>query len=269
MKIRFWGTRGSIPAPAHNTVEFGGNTSCVEIILKGGDSIILDAGTGIRPLGIDYLSRNGAPRTLHLMISHVHWDHIQGFPFFLPAYHPDFTIHIYSHLNMQKTLSYQMTPPFFPVTLDEMKSNKIFHTLNFGAKFKVAGATVRTHELNHPQKVSGYRIEEDGKAIIYSTDTEPAGGSHPGTLETFVKGADLMLFDAQYTPQEYIQGKVGWGHSTYSDALLLAKAAGVKKLVLYHHDPTHDDDFIRKLEEKAKGDFPDTVAAREGMIIEI
>jgi len=162
-----------------------------------------------------------------------------------------------------------MNPPFFPLTLEQMRSKKFFHTLNCGARFTVAGASVSTALLNHPQKVCGYRIEEDGKSIVYASDTEPAGGKHPKTLTRFAKGADLLLFDAQYTPQEYIEGKIGWGHSTYSDATLLAKTAEVKKLVLFHHEPAHNDTFLSKLEQNARRDFPDTVSAREGMTIEL
>lgn len=263
MQIRFWGTRGSIASPSRDTVEFGGNTSCVEVILSDGQSIILDAGTGIRPLGLDYLQRQGASRTLHLFLSHAHWDHIQGFPFFVPALLADFTIHIYCHLDAQEVLSYQMVPPYFPLNLSEARSNMIFHRLGRDP-IEIGSGKVSFLTLNHPQEVYGFRIDDqDGGSMIFSTDTEHNEPSYNEALIDFAKDVGALLYDAQYTPEEY-DGRVGWGHSTYEAAVDIAKQSGARRLVLFHHEPTHNDATVRAIEKKAQALFPHTLAAREG-----
>ncbi|MEW5945734.1 MAG: MBL fold metallo-hydrolase [bacterium] len=268
MKVIFWGTRGSIPAPGPDTVEFGGNTSCVEVITSDGASLILDSGTGIRQFGLDYLKRRGAPRTLHLLITHVHWDHIQGFPFFVPAYMPDFTIHVYSILDIRKMLSRQMSPPFFPITLGQMKAKRVYHRLSGGERFRVGSARISTIALPHTDPVCGFRISDGGRTVVYATDSEvPLGDAK--TLIDFARGADLFLHDSQYTKDEYEAAKVGWGHSAFEDAAELAGKAKVKKLILFHHEPAHTDADIRRIERLAGKTFPKTTAAREGMVIKL
>jgi len=268
MKIRFWGTRGSVPAPSGESAEFGGDTSCVEVQLDNGSSIILDAGTGIRRLGLDYLSRPGAPREIHLFLSHAHWDHIQGFPFFVPIYLADFTINLYSHLDMRQVLNHQMQPPFFPVRLSDVGAKMVFHQLN-GDPVEAAGARVSFLSLRHPQEVYGFRIDDNGKSVVYASDTEHDDVSGDAELVEFSRGADSLLYDAQYTPDEYKTGRIGWGHSTYEAAVDIAKRADVKKLVLFHHEPTHNDETLRKIEATARELFPDTISARECMALEI
>ena len=268
MQIRFWGTRGSIPSPSRDTVEFGGNTSCVEVVLSDGHSLILDAGTGIRPFGLDYLSRKGAPRTLHLFLSHAHWDHIQGFPFFIPALLGDFTIHIYSHLDAREVLSHQMMQPYFPLSLDVARAKLKFHKLR-KKPVTIGPATVSFCTLSHPQEVYGFRVDDaDGGSVVFSTDTEHNDPEYNQALIAFSKGVGALLYDAKYTPEEY-DGRRGWGHSTYEAAVDFAKNAGVQKLVLFHHEPTHNDKTIRAIEKKARALFPDTLAAREGHTIEL
>lgn len=268
MQIRFWGTRGSVPAPGENTVEFGGNTSCVEVILKSGTSIIFDAGTGIRAFGLDYLSRKNAPRTIHLFLSHAHWDHIQGFPFFVPAILADFTIHIYSHMDARKVLGGQMSQPYFPVSLDIFQSTKKFHRLK-DKPVKIDDAIISEQSLHHPQSVRGFRVDEDGASIVYSTDTEHGDKEFDKSLISFARGTDALIYDAQYTPEEYESGRIGWGHSTYAEGVNIAKKAGVKKLVLFHHEPTHNDKTVRAIESKTKKLFRSTIAAREGLTLNI
>jgi len=268
MKIRFWGVRGSIPAPAKDSAEFGGNTSCVEIVLSNGHSIIIDAGTGIRQLGLDYISRQGASRNLHLFVSHAHWDHIQGFPFFVPIFLADFTVNIYSHLDMRQVLNHQMQPPFFPVKLADLGSKINFHQLN-GAPIEVEGAKISFVSLYHPQAVYGFRIDEGGKSVVYSSDTEHDNEKADAALVEFSKDADVLLYDAQYTPDQYAKGRVGWGHSTYLAAADIVNRADVKKLVLFHHEPTHNDEALRGIENLAKEVFPNTISAREGGTLEV
>ena len=268
MQIRFWGTRGSVPAPGENTVEFGGNTSCVEVQLKSGKSVVMDAGTGIRMFGLDYLKRKDAPREIHLFLSHAHWDHIQGFPYFVPAFLSDFTLHIYSHLDAESVLSQQMSEPFFPVPFAALQSKKVYHKLG-DDPVNIDGAVVHCTPLRHPQPVRGFRVQEGDAAVVYSTDTEHDESSTDENLIAFSKGANMLIYDAQYTPEEYDQGRTGWGHSTFEVGAHIAREAGIETLVLFHHEPTHDDEAVRAIEAQAKKLFPGTIAARERQTIEL
>lgn len=273
-RVRFWGVRGSIPTPGPETVEVGGNTSCVEV--RAGDRlIILDGGTGLRLLGQELLSFG--PKTAALFFSHVHWDHIQGFPFFGPAFAPGFRFDIYGGKNLSSTLSEtlagQMNFPNFPVTLDQMGATIVFHQFEDGQHLDLGdGLTVRGLMLNHPDGVYGYRIEKDGRAIAYCTDTEHYDEPDTHVLE-LAAGADLLIYDAQYTPAEYTgeaggPPRVGWGHSTYVEGARLARLAGAKRLVLFHHDPTQSDAAVRDKEARCAKLFPDCQAAREGLVLE-
>jgi phosphoribosyl 1,2-cyclic phosphodiesterase len=267
MKIRFWGVRGSVPTPGEKTAKFGGNTSCVEFVTRSGESLIFDAGTGIREFGFDYLKRANPSKVIHLFISHVHWDHIQGFPYFVPSYFPDMNVHIYSGMDISKSFADQMEPPFFPIRFQELKSRIEFHIIPESG-VEVLGTIVKPISLVHPQEVYGFIVKDNGKTVVYSTDTEhEAGGKHEQFIDS-IREADVLLFDAQYTPEEY-KGRTGWGHSTFEAAVEIAKEAGVKKLVLFHHEPTHDDATVEKIEKEAIKLFPNTVAAREGMTLEV
>jgi len=268
MKVRFWGVRGSIPTPGAATAEFGGNTSCVEVISDTGETLVLDAGTGLRVFGLDYLKRPDASRTVHLLISHSHWDHIQGFPFFIPVHIPGYTIKIHGDGDVMKSLAMQMRPPVFPVDFRKLPSKIEYHSVGT-AVFKVAGFKVKPFTLVHPQKVLGFRIEAGGKSLVYATDTEHKFDAAEKEIIKAIKGADLLMYDAQYTPDEYEKGKVGWGHSTYTAGIEVAKKAGVKTLVLFHHEPTHDDVAIRKIVDESRKIFPNTLAAREGLLLEV
>lgn len=269
MIIRFWGVRGSIPSPSKNTVKIGGNTSCVEVGLDGGETLILDAGSGLRSLGINLVAREKASSTIHLLISHVHWDHIQGIPFFLPAFMRKYTLHFHSSYDLQKLLPQQMRKPFFPVEFDALPCARKFHKIRFGDSFRIGGAVVRTTELPHPQPVCGFRVEEGGKSIVYASDSEPNSEKHIKLITDFARGADVFLHDSQYEPDEYEHALKGRGHTTYRQAIDLAKQAQVKKLVLFHHDPMHSDTRLAEMEKKAKKLLPGTVVAREGLEIKI
>lgn len=279
LDVTFWGVRGSIAVSGEGFRRYGGNTTCLEVRC-GQQRIIVDAGTGLQALGGKLMAESqaqGAPVKATMLFTHLHWDHIQGFPFFAPAFLPSTELDLYGPCSEGQTLrgalEAQMRPPQFPVPLDAMASAKRFHTLDDGDAVQVGEITVRTRRLDHPQGVLGYRFEAGGRAICFATDTEhPADGSvHEGLLE-LARGADLLIYDAQYTPDEYAGRRGpcrrGWGHSTYEAAAEIARAAEVSRLVLFHHDPTHEDDVVDAIAAEARGLFPWTQAAREGLTLE-
>jgi phosphoribosyl 1,2-cyclic phosphodiesterase len=280
MRITFWGVRGSIPTPGPDTVEFGGNTSCVEI-RTGKAILIFDGGTGLRLLGKKLVTE--MPLEARIFFSHVHWDHIQGFPFFDPAFVPGNSIHLYGGNNvsrtLEETLAGQMDHPSFPVHLQEMGAKMTFNDLVEGQVLEIdagdgSNAKITAGRGNHPNGVWAYRIEYGGHSVVYATDTEHYAVIDP-KLAKLSKGVDVLIYDAQYTPEEYAGTtgsggpKVGWGHSTFEAAAGLAKAAGAKKLILFHHDPMQNDAAVRDKEKRAKASFSNTQAAFEGLVIEL
>ena len=280
MRITFWGVRGSIPTPGRDTAEIGGNTSCVEV-RAGKLIVILDGGTGLRLLGHRLLQE--MPLTAHIFFSHVHWDHIQGFPFFAPAFVPGNTIHLYGGNNvsrtLEETLAGQMDYPSFPVQLGQMGGEMTFRDLREGQTVRLDDGeghelVVRTTRGNHPNGVWAYRIDHRGHSAVYATDTEHYSVVDP-RLQKLAKGADALIYDAMYTPEEYAGtagtggSKVGWGHSTIDEAAKLAKAAGAKQLVLFHHDPGQNDAAVREKERRTREWFPNTIAAYEGLTLEL
>jgi diguanylate cyclase (GGDEF)-like protein len=285
MEVRFWGTRGSIPTPGYRTAIYGGNTSCVEVRTPDGTVIVLDCGTGVRELGLN-LSRPGSgAQRIHLLIGHTHWDHIQGFPFFLPAFLPGMELNIYAPSGFQRSLedslSGQMQYSYFPVKLHDLSSRIHFTELEEGF-FRIGDALVETQYLNHTAPTIAYRISSSGATVVYVADHEPFWPSselsfqHPGDQRhiAFLRGADLVIHDSQYTCGEY-ESKQGWGHSPIEYATDVAIAARVGRLALFHHDPTHDDPTLRQLESVAQarvaasGAELDVFAAAEGMHLEI
>ena len=276
MQIEFWGVRGSIASPGHDTASVGGNTSCVALRC-GASNIIMDAGTGLRRLGDSMLAElRGAPLSATLLLSHFHWDHIQGLPFFVPAYMPSTKLAIMGGTNgvmsIRETLEHQMQPPVFPVRLDELRADLTLRDVRAGETFAAGEATVRAVKLNHPGGVYAYRVEHGGRSVVYATDTEHYACLDPALL-TLAEGADVLIYDCQYTPEEYRgetgPSKVGWGHSTYAVGAELAGRAGVGELVLFHHDPRRTDAAVEAIEERARGLFARSVAAREGMKINL
>ena len=276
IRIKFWGVRGSVPVPGPGTVKTGGNTSCVEVRC-GKHLIILDAGTGIRMLGNE-LFKEGRIEA-HIFISHVHWDHIQGFPFFGPAFIKDNKFFLYGGKNVTTTLEEalygQMNYPNFPVMIKDLPSGIAFNDLDEGEVITIGDNEVMVNnvKLNHPNGVYSYRIDHGGSSLVYATDTEHYATPDSKLIE-FARGADLLIYDAQYFPEEYTGesgggSKVGWGHSTMVEGARVAKEAGIKKLVLFHHDPMHTDDLIDEKERRAKEHFENSIAAREGMVIEL
>lgn len=276
MKLRFWGVRGSIPTPGKHTVRYGGNTPCAELRLDDDELIILDAGTGIRNFG-DQLINNGESINAFLLITHPHWDHIQGFPFFKPAFISGNELTIVGTERPDKSLSEiiseQMNRIYFPVQLQDLKAKINFVPVKEEGEMKVFGAKVRILYVNHPGFTVGYRIEDKGKTLVYISDNEPFDRSVSPSLTNFesivrekyttndedpnqrviefCRDADVLIHDATYTPEEYID-RVGWGHSHYLFALRIAAEANVKRLFLFHHDQNHSDDKVDDILRKCK-----------------
>ena len=285
LKVKFWGTRGSVPTPGPQTAGYGGNTSCVELRAPDGTIVVLDCGTGARMLGLDLLKTASHPLRINLFIGHTHWDHIQGFPFFTPAFLPDTELNVFAPAGLQRTvedsLAGQMQYSYFPVTLRDLRSRIHFTELEEGF-LRLGDMTIETQYLNHTAPTISFRISSGGATVAYVTDHEPfwnPSGSqfkHPGDQRhiAFLNGADLVIHDAQYSLEEY-PGKIGWGHSTVDYATEVAMAAGVKQLALFHHDPLHDDEEIARMEGVAKhlvkerGAVLDVVAAAEGLTLEV
>ena len=267
--VKFWGVRGSIACPSPEHVVYGGNTSCLEIF-AGEERIILDAGTGVRGLGQEFI-RDGVKRGT-LLLTHSHWDHINGFPFFAPAFMANsefgiFAGHLYNAGGIENVLASQMANPTFPVPLEALQAQLQFVDFKAGADWKLNGETkIITAPLNHPNGATGYRIEHGGKAICYVTDTEHAVGKPDQTVLKLIEGADIVIYDCTYTDAEF-PSKVGWGHSTWQEGVRLCRAANVKQLAIFHHDPDHNDDFMRQLETDAREMWSGTLVAREQMIV--
>ncbi|HEY7616966.1 MAG TPA: MBL fold metallo-hydrolase [Terriglobales bacterium] len=268
MRIKFWGVRGSVPAPQPENMRYGGNTSCVEVRL-GERIYIFDCGTGFRVLG-EHLRQEFGPRPIfaHIFVSHFHWDHIQGFPFFGPLYDMpgnSFHFHCSSRTrSLKRVMEEQMASPYFPVGLLEMKAQQKFYDIEEGC-LKLDDMTVRTMWLNHPQGCMGFRLETRDGIFVYATDNEPGDALFDKNVRQLSAGADVLIYDAQYLPDEYQAKRRGWGHSHWREAVNVAMESGAKELVLYHHDPDHDDACIDKVVKEASNYYPRVRAASEGM----
>ena len=247
MRIRVWGCRGSLTTAGREVVRYGGYTTCVEVRLEDGTLLILDAGSGIHKLGNRLLGESGLT-DLYLLLTHSHWDHLTGFPFFTPAYMAKYAIHVRGGPDAKNSLlnflRHQMDPPYFPVEFSVLKARFDFGS-NEGGEMSIGSAHVVPIPLSHPNGGYGFRIVEKGKSFVFLTDTE-LGFSHPGALreEDYLeaaRGADLLLHDAQYSDEEYAGRTRGWGHSTYTRAADFAARAGVRRLGTFHHDPDHGD----------------------------
>jgi phosphoribosyl 1,2-cyclic phosphodiesterase len=269
--VQFWGVRGSIACPSPRHVVYGGNTSCLEVT-AGEQRIVLDAGTGIRDLGESFLQRD--VRHAHLLLTHVHWDHINGFPFFAPAYQPNRSFEIRAaHLaplgGVREVLAGQMGQPTFPVPLETMRSQLLFEDFHAGDAFSLGPSVrVKTASLNHPNGATGYRLEHAGKSLCYVTDTEHVIGSPDQRVLALIEGADLVIYDCTYTDEEF-PPKIGWGHSTWQEAVRLCRQAHVKKLAIFHHDPSHEDPAMAEIERQASATWDGAIVAREGMRVDL
>ena len=267
--VRFWGVRGSISCPGPDTVRYGGNTSCLEVRCDG-RILIFDAGTGLRPLGA-HLDSLG-PVEADLFFTHTHFDHICGLPFFSSAYAKTNKFRFWAgHLLPDHTLRYvlseMMMAPLFPIPISVLGADISFHDFRSGETLNPASGTViKTAALNHPNGATGYRVEHGGKSICYVTDTEHVPGRPDQAVLGLIAGADIVVYDSTYDDSEFA-AHIGWGHSTWQEGIRLADAAGVKQLVIFHHDPGHDDAEMDRIAAAAAKARPGTLVAREGMIL--
>jgi len=267
LKVKFWGVRGSIACPSPNHIKYGGNTSCLEVT-AGDRRLVFDAGTGVRGLGKTFLQDDVSQ--IHLLLTHTHWDHINGFPFFVPAYDPRRSLHIMAgHLRggegIQNVLAAQMDNPMFPVPLSAMQAKMRFEDFDAGMDFNLYDDVhIRTAALNHPNGATGYRVEHGGHSICYITDTEHVPGKMDQNILVLIEDADLVIYDSTYTEEEF-PSKIGWGHSTWNEGVKLCREAGAKSMAIFHHDPEHDDDFMDQLGKDAHKVWDGTFVAKEGM----
>ena len=281
MRARVWGARGSLASPGPETIRYGGNTSCVEIRLDDGSVIILDAGTGIRPLGVA-LAKDPPPR-IDLLLTHLHLDHLEGLGFFAPLWDSETDLHIWGPpsplRSLEDRIATYLSPPLFPVHLSDIPSRPEFHDTPED-RWDIGGAKVFAHPISHPGPTVGYRLDEDGRVFVYMPDHEPALGIgdlrsvSPDWLSGYAVafGADVMLHDSQYTEEEY-EHKVGWGHSSTEHMVTFAQIAKVRRLIMFHHDPLHTDDDLERIHARARElwgeNGGDVDLAYEGMEIEL
>jgi phosphoribosyl 1,2-cyclic phosphodiesterase len=280
VRLRIWGCRGSVPTPGPETVDCGGNTSCVEVSLESGTALVLDAGTGIRRLG-DELVERGA-KQVHLLLTHLHLDHVEGLRFFAPLWDERIRVDIWGPpsplLSLKERISRSFSPPLFPIDLGDVPALVHFHDVP-RSKWTIDGAVLAAHLVVHPGPTVGYRIESGNASFAYLPDHEPAlAGRFVERSTDWISGAavaenvDVLLHDAQYSEDEY-EERIGWGHSSVPDAVAFARAVKARRLLLFHHEPTHSDARLEDLEARAQslaaGDEVPPTLAREGMVVEL
>lgn len=281
-KLVFWGVRGSTPTLERDTWRYGGNTACLEFLAPGGTRFILDCGTGLRMLG----NRLRAPNNhwaesheaveAHVLVTHYHWDHIQGIPFFQPFFEIQNRFHFCSfeseslgRHSLRQVLEAQLAKPYFPVDVSTMKSMRSFREVAGGEAWEVEGVRIRTAWLNHPQGCLGYRLDTTAGSIVYATDNEPGVPEFDENLRGLATGADVLVYDAQYSPEQLATNRKGWGHSSWLEGVKVAREAEVRHLVLFHHDPDSSSRTIDGFLSAARQEFPATWAAMEGMSINL
>jgi phosphoribosyl 1,2-cyclic phosphodiesterase len=272
MQVKFWGVRGSTPTPQAGNLRYGGNTSCVEVRF-GNNLFVFDCGTGFRSLGQQLESEsNGKPISAHIFVSHFHWDHIQGIPFFRPLYENSqnqFSFHSSRRTrSLQRVMEEQMASPYFPVNTSEMKAQRNFYDMEEG-ETKLPDATMRALWLNHPQGCMGFRLETRDGILVYATDNEPGDELFDRNVRKLAEGANVLIYDSQYLPGEYEARRRGWGHSHWREAINVVMESGAQELVLFHHDPDHDDSVIDGVVQEARNYYPRVRAAAEGMELQI
>ena len=281
MRVTVWGCRGSVPTPGPDTVAYGGNTSCIEVSLDGGTALVLDAGTGIRKLGLELLNRG--IRRIHLCLTHLHLDHLEGLRFFEPLWESDVSLDIWgppSHLlSLRARIARSFSPPLFPVELRDVPATLSFHDVP-KTPWTIDGASLQADFVLHPGPTVGYRVESSGSSFAYLPDHEPAlGGAIGGKPIEWISGAslaagvDALIHDAQYFEDEY-EDRVGWGHSSVADAVAFAGAVGAERLLLFHHEPRHNDTSLEQLETRARelangGSDQPPALAHEGMVVDL
>lgn len=268
MKLEFWGVRGTTPVSEKDKTKYGGHTPCASLVTSGGEWIIIDAGTGIKKLG-DRMARQGRkePLNLHLLFTHFHLDHVMGIPFFAPLYSPKTTLRFYATCDPEETekyLSGLMIGRYFPTEFKETPSRKVYKKIS-EKKFQIGDVEVSWCPLHHPQGSVSYKIQEKEKQIVFATDTEHSEKGVDERLVSFVQKADILIYDAFFTPEEYDLGRRGWGHSTWLEGTKVAREAGVRNLYLSHYNPDHSDRQIDEFVSLARRKFSQTHGAREGL----
>ncbi len=271
MKFKFWGVRGSIPVPEKDMLKYGGNTSCLQVIPDGFDDIIIfDAGTGIRRLGFNLIQRGKI--NCHIMISHIHWDHIQGIPFFSPLYSMENKIKFYGALKvdarLKEALSGQMDSLYFPIKLDELTAKMEFMEL-IEETFLIGNLKIMTRNQNHPGGSLGFRIQQENQTIAYCTDNELPDAEPNQNVIDLIKDVDVLIMDAMYDEDEYLQYRIGWGHAFYTRVADFASRFNIGKLYLSHHGPSVTDEILEERLEVARKIFPETYLAREGLMVDL
>jgi phosphoribosyl 1,2-cyclic phosphodiesterase len=273
-QLNFWGVRGSTPTVDRDTWRYGGNTPCLELVSPDGSRFILDCGTGLRMLGNRWAASADRKRIeAHIFVTHYHWDHIQGIPFFTPLYEALNRFHFYSFRSkslgldsLKRVFEAQMAHPYFPVDLSAMSAAREFKEISGGDCFTVGDTRVKACWLNHPQGCLGFRFETPVGTVVYATDNEPGNPEHDKKLMELAEGADVFVNDSQYTPEQ-LDTHRGWGHSSWAEGVRIAKAAGVRNLVLFHHDPDSSDKQVDGILREARKGFENTWAAAEGMAL--
>ena len=273
MQLRFWGVRGSTPTPQLENMRYGGNTSCVEVRIQD-RLFVFDCGTGFRTLG-QHLTKQaaGQPLFAHIFVSHYHWDHIQGIPFFRPLYDSPNNVFVFHsskrNRSLKQVMEEQMAAPYFPVNLNDMQANRAFHDIEEGRVALDDDVTVQAAWLNHPQGCLGFRIESKEGVLVYATDNEPGDPQFDKNVRKLAEGADILIYDTQYLPEEYEAHKRGWGHSHWREAINIVMESGARQLMLFHHDPEHTDVCLDNVVKEARNYYPHVRAAAEGMQIEV
>lgn len=271
MRLKFWGVRGSTPTPQPDNLRYGGNTPCLEFRSEKGSLLIVDCGSGMRMLGRALLKEfRGRPIRAKVLLSHFHWDHIQGLPFFLPVYMKTNHFHFYSfrphQASLKETLGGQMSNPYFPVNMTAMLARQEFTEIGEDP-FRLDDFTIRACFVNHPQGALSFRIENAGKVVVYATDNEPGQSESDRKVRELARGADIFIYDSQYTSAQLKNEKKGWGHSTWEEGVAICKEVGVKEFVLFHFDPEANDDAIDRLLARTRRHFRRSRAAVEGLEI--
>ena len=274
-KLSFWGVRGSTPTVDPATWRYGGNTPCLELVAPDRTQFILDCGTGLRMLGSRWAAPDSGrfPET-HIFVTHYHWDHIQGIPFFAPLYAENNEFHFYSFRSkylgrdsLKQVFEAQMALPYFPVDMSAMNAKRKFQEVAGGESFTIGENKITAKWLNHPQGCLGFRIETPAGTVVYATDNEPGDAKLDASLRELVADADIFINDAQFTPEQLETTRRGWGHSTWREGVRIAREANAKTLVLFHHDPDSTDRMVDTILRQAREEFDSVFAASEGMVI--
>jgi phosphoribosyl 1,2-cyclic phosphodiesterase len=281
-KLVFWGVRGSTPTLERDTWRYGGNTACLEVTTPGGEHFILDCGTGLRMLGNHLTALNNrwtkwqGDRGIeaHVLVTHYHWDHIQGIPFFHPFFDAQNRFHFYSFQSkylgrnsLRQVLEAQLASPYFPVHVSAMAAARFFREVDGEEKWKVGGTQITTTWLNHPQGCLGYRLDTQAGSIVYATDNEPGVAEFDNNLRQLAQGADVLIYDAQYSPEQLASTRKGWGHSCWLEGVKIARECKAKNLFLFHHDPDSSSRTVDGFLSAARQEYPNTWGAMEGMSV--